>query len=108
MGNIFNNDFSDFIEALNNNGVSYILVGGYSVILHRYSRTTGDMDIWVKKDEENYHRLAKAFREPSLSKLQLKPHKNYNFNGVMKFGGNSSEIVIKKERISFFKRMRFK
>ena len=46
MGNIFNKDFRDFITALNNNDVEYILVGGYSVILHGYSRTTGDMHIW--------------------------------------------------------------
>ncbi len=32
MGNIFNEDFRDFISALNENGVKYILVGGYSVI----------------------------------------------------------------------------
>lgn len=44
MGNIFNEDFRDFINALNNNHVRYILVGGFSVILHGYSRTTGDMD----------------------------------------------------------------
>jgi len=43
MGNIFNEDFQDFIQALNNNRVEYILVGGFSVILHGYSRTTGDM-----------------------------------------------------------------
>ena len=63
MSNIFNADFQDFIQALNNNQVKYILVGGYSVILHGYSRTTGDMDIWVKKDKENYLLLVNAFRE---------------------------------------------
>lgn len=63
MGNIFNGDFQDFITALNNNEVEYILVGGYSVILHGYSRTTGDLDIWVNKKSENYDKLVKAFKE---------------------------------------------
>lgn len=63
MGNIFNEDFQDFISALNNNEVEYILVGGYSVILHGYSRTTGDLDIWVNKEKQNYFRLVKAFEE---------------------------------------------
>ena len=49
MGNIFNEDFRDFLTALHRNGVRYVLVGGYSVILHGYSRTTGDLDIWVIK-----------------------------------------------------------
>ncbi len=59
--NIFNEDFQDFIIALNTCKVEYILVGGYSVILHGYARTTGDMDIWVNATEENYGRLVKAF-----------------------------------------------
>ncbi len=59
--NVFNVDFQEFIDALNKAQVKYILVGGYSVILHGYSRTTGDMDIWVDKTRENYEALKKAF-----------------------------------------------
>ena len=61
MGNIFQEDFRDFLNALNDQAVDYILVGGFSVIIHGYSRTTGDMDIWVKKNKANYHKLEKAF-----------------------------------------------
>ncbi|ARS41603.1 hypothetical protein CA265_18855 [Sphingobacteriaceae bacterium GW460-11-11-14-LB5] len=61
MGNIFNDDFREFIQALNNHDVKYILVGGYSVILHGYSRTTGDMDIWVERTAENYRKIFNAF-----------------------------------------------
>lgn len=61
MGNIFNQDFRDFISALNQENVNYLLVGGYSVILHGYSRTTGDMDLWVERSAENYLRIKKAF-----------------------------------------------
>ncbi|BDQ12489.1 DUF6036 family nucleotidyltransferase [Sediminibacterium sp. TEGAF015] len=61
MANIFNSDFRDFILALNTQSVRYILVGGYSVILHGYPRTTGDMDIWVERSVENYQNIKKAF-----------------------------------------------
>jgi len=63
MGNIFEDDFRDFLNALNNQGVEYILVGGFSVIIHGYPRTTGDMDLWVRKTENNYIKLVKAFYE---------------------------------------------
>ncbi|MBK8705182.1 MAG: nucleotidyltransferase [Saprospiraceae bacterium] len=63
MSNIFNPDFRDFIRALDKCDVDYILVGGYAVILHGYSRTTGDMDIWVRRTSENYHKVVKAFKE---------------------------------------------
>ena len=61
MGNIFNEDFRDFINSFNVYNVKYILVGGYSVILHGYSRTTGDMDIWVERTPENYKNIKTAF-----------------------------------------------
>ena len=61
MGNIFNEDFQDFIQSLNDYDVRYILVGGYSVILHGYQRTTGDMDVWIDRTAENYDKLKLAF-----------------------------------------------
>jgi len=61
MGNIFNQDFRDFLAALRRYEVRYVLVGGYSVILHGYSRTTGDLDIWVEKTPANYEKLVRAF-----------------------------------------------
>jgi hypothetical protein len=61
MGNIFNDDFRDFIKSFNDNNVDYILIGGMAVILHGYVRTTGDMDLWVRKSEDNYKKIIKAF-----------------------------------------------
>lgn len=63
MGNIFNSDFRDFLTSLNNHGVRYVLVGGYSVILHGYSRTTGDMDLWVERTADNYAKIVAAFQD---------------------------------------------
>jgi hypothetical protein len=96
MGNIFNQDFRDFIQSFNNNNVEYILVGGYAVILHGYSRTTGDLDIWVKKTEENYERIIKAFYEFKMpvfdmTKENFLHHKNWD---VFRFGRNPVAIDI--------------
>lgn len=63
MSNIFNEDFQDFLKAFNKYEVKYLLVGGYSVILHGYPRTTGDMDLWAEKTKENYERIVKAFAD---------------------------------------------
>lgn len=71
MGNIFQDDFRDFLIALNNQKVDYILVGGFSVILYGYSRTTGDMDIWVRKTKENYRKLVKAFDEFGMPVFEM-------------------------------------
>lgn len=61
MANIFNDDFRDFIDALNRNQVEYLVVGGYAVILNGYRRSTGDMDVWINVTPENHKRLIKAF-----------------------------------------------
>jgi len=61
MANIFNEDFSDFINCFNKYGVEYLLVGGMAVILNGYNRTTGDMDVWVKKSGENYDKIFRSF-----------------------------------------------
>ena len=63
---IFNDDFRDFIQCLNKHNVEYILVGGYAVILRGYSRSTGDMDIWVNKTEENFFKLKSSIIEFGL------------------------------------------
>ena len=61
MPNIFNEDFRDFIDALNKYQVEYMLVGGYAVILNGYRRSTGDMGVWVNVTAGNHEKLIKAF-----------------------------------------------
>ncbi len=64
--NLFNEDFIDFLTLLNKNKVSYILVGGYAVVIRGYSRTTGDIDIWVEKTGDNFQLLESALSEFGL------------------------------------------
>jgi len=76
MASIFHEDFRDFLNALNKADVRYILVGGYSVVLHGYSRTTGDMDLWMDRTSENYNRIIKAFQ---IFGMPLFDMTEYNF-----------------------------
>jgi hypothetical protein len=71
MANIFNEDFRDFIAALNKYEVEYLLVGGYAVILHGYRRSTGDMDIWVNVTADNHRKLIKAYLDFGLPSADI-------------------------------------
>jgi len=71
MANTLNRDFTEFIEALNNNQVEYLLVGGYAVIFHGYNRTTGDLDVWVNATSPNYIKLKKSFAEFGMSLFDM-------------------------------------
>lgn len=96
MGNIFNEDFRDFIQSLNNNNVRYVLVGGFSVILHGYSRTTGDVDIWVERTSENYSCIKKAFFEFGMPVFDM-TEENFLYHAnwdVFTFGNPPSAIDI--------------
>lgn len=63
MNNIFNSDFQEFLKAFEDHNVEYVLVGGYSVIIHGYSRTTGDMDLFVNPSKDNYNNIVLAFAQ---------------------------------------------
>ncbi len=97
MGNIFNDDFREFIKALNDNVVQYILVGGYAVIIHGYRPTTGDMDIWVKVDRQNYVNLMKAFAQFGLPAINRKDFFENDKMDVFSFGRPPVSIYIMKQ-----------
>jgi hypothetical protein len=105
MANIFNDDFRDFIQALNNNKVEYILVGGYAVILHGYRRATGDMAIWVNRTKENYSKLTKAFAEFDLSIFDMTEKKFLDAETVDVFSYGrrpvSIDIITKLKGVEF-------
>lgn len=58
-----NKDFLDFIELLNTHKVEYMVVGGYAVGLHGHPRYTGDLDIWIKRSDENVDNLLKTIKD---------------------------------------------
>ena len=37
-----------FWRALNDNGVRYIMVGGFATRFHGFNRTTDDLDLWLE------------------------------------------------------------
>lgn len=54
------NDFKDFLKLLESTGARYLIVGGYAVNVHGYSRSTGDIDVWVPNDSRNGIKVAQA------------------------------------------------
>ena len=99
MGNIFNEDFRNFIKALNSQHVEYIFGDGYSVILHGYARTTGDLDIWVDPTSGNYQKLINAFHEFGMAFFDM-TEKNFLYNenfDVFTFGRPPVSIDIMKK-----------
>jgi predicted nucleotidyltransferase len=69
---VLNQDFKEFIRSLNDNGVRYLVVGGYAVALHGYPRYTTDIDIWVEMTAENASNIKKALDQFGFGSLDVK------------------------------------
>lgn len=53
-------DFRDLLELLNENGVEYLIVGGYALAFHGAPRFTGDIDVFVRPSPKNAERILNA------------------------------------------------
>lgn len=58
---IFDEEILLFWKTLQDNGVKYIMIGGYAVNMRGYQRYTGDLDIWIEDTAENRTNLRKGF-----------------------------------------------
>jgi predicted nucleotidyltransferase len=68
---MFDPSFIEFLVLLNKYKVEYLLIGGIAVNLYGYSRTTGDMDIWINSTNENGEKLVKAVDEFGYDATEL-------------------------------------
>lgn len=56
-------DFSEFIELLLANDVSFMVVGGYAVAAHGHPRYTDDLDLWILVERDNAEKLIRALQD---------------------------------------------
>ncbi len=61
--NLFEEEIEHFLIVLSKHEVRYLLVGGLAVNFHGYSRTTGDVDLWLDESKENRVKLVNALKE---------------------------------------------
>lgn len=64
-------DFKEFLKLLNENNVKYLLIGGYAVGFYGYPRPTGDMDIWIRTDEDNATKIVKTLNLFGFASAEL-------------------------------------
>jgi predicted nucleotidyltransferase len=72
--NILVEPHKQILRKLTEFEVKFLLIGGYAVNLHGYVRATGDMDIWLKPDNENRKKFLallklEGFDDESLSQI---------------------------------------
>ena len=73
---ILDEELLKFWQFLNDNQVKYIMVGGFAVNMHGYSRATNDIDVWLKDEINNRRNLGKALKQfgygrPRMGRLTI-------------------------------------
>ena len=69
---ILSPDFKEFVQSLNDNGVRYLIVGGYAVALHGHPRYTKDLDVWLWLDRDNALQVIAALEQFGFGSLGLR------------------------------------
>lgn len=64
-------DLREFIESLNSHRVEYLIVGAFALAFHGVPRSTGDIDILVRRSPENSARIEQVLMEFSFASLGL-------------------------------------
>ena len=53
-------EYLNLLRLFHEEGVEYVVVGGYAVIAHGFPRTTGDLDVWVRPTAANARCVVQA------------------------------------------------
>lgn len=64
-------DFRELLALLNKHAVEYLVVGGYALAFHGAPRFTGDIDIFVRPQEQNAARILDALNEFGFGSVGL-------------------------------------
>jgi hypothetical protein len=79
-------DFKEFLKLLNENGVRYLLIGGYAVGYHGYPRATNDMDVWIAIHRDNAQRVVNTLKEFGFDQPELTPELFLHENKIIRMG----------------------
>lgn len=83
---ILDSNFLEFIECLNKNNVEYILVGGYAVVLNGVNRTTQDLDIFIRRTDENADKVLKAIDDFGFGSIGFTKADLQDKQGIVQIG----------------------
>lgn len=72
-------DYKEFIESLNKNEVEYLVIGAFAMAFHGHPRYTGDIDFWIKNNEQNAGKIYKAIIDFGFPADEL----SVNVDGLM-------------------------
>ena len=103
--NIFDDYTLELLQALNEFEVAYLIVGGYAVNFHGYRRTTGDIDLWIKPDNENKTKIIASFKKLGVADNILEHIETFDFTKHLVF--SDGEVPNKIDFLTYLSNVDF-
>lgn len=66
-------DFDRIVASLNKHKVDFMIIGGFAVVYHGYVRNTKDLDIFIRRSEDNAGRTVAALEEVGFGSPDMTP-----------------------------------
>lgn len=79
-------DFADFLDALNSEGVAYVVIGGMAVLSYVPYRTTRDLDVLIESTLENARKARRAVARWGRFEPAFSPE-DFVSGDILSFGG---------------------
>lgn len=79
-------DFKEFLNLLQDNGIKYLLIGGYAVGYYGYPRATNDMDIWIAMEPSNAEKVVSALKKFGFDVPELSRDLFLKENSIVRMG----------------------
>lgn len=90
-------DFEDFVELLKENGVEYLVIGGYATSIHSRPRYTKDLDIWINCTKKNAQRVLKVLDSFGTGNLKVSLDDLLNKDMIIQMGFPPVRIDLLKD-----------
>ena len=87
-------DLREFIHLLNTNSVKYVIVGAWALAFHGRPRYTGDLDIFVARDDDNADKLMAVIEAFGFGNTGIKREDFLQVDHVIQLGREPNRIDI--------------
>jgi hypothetical protein len=79
-------DFKEFLKSFEDEGVQYLLIGGYVVGYYGYPRATADMDVWIAVNPVNASKCVRALQRFGMAVPELAPELFMEDDRIIRMG----------------------
>ena len=90
-------DFKDFLKLLEDEGVEYLLIGGYAVGYYGYPRATADIDVWIAVSQQNAVKAVRVFQSFGMKSPEITVDLFLDKGNIIRMGLPPMRIEVQTE-----------